>query len=229
MSSIATGSLRSLAILAGMVGLASQSASAAIISDVSFFEPISHTLIDFETDDSGNPIELLQAQSAPMPLDAYDALGVTFSSPSGMRWTNDGNAPFDAAQLVGGSGTVSIPSTFVNTFTITFSVPVRSFGMFVVNNRLRDAAGPTFLVRDTMGMTLELIQFTSDFYDGQFSNANTLADYGFLGGTYDVDIGSIEVVKTHAIFDDVRFAQIPSPGTLALGGLGLLAAARRRR
>jgi len=208
---------------------AGTAASASIITDAAFFPPIPHTLISFESDGNGNEIPLLNAATQAMPADAYSAQGVSFTSPTGMRWTNDGNTLFDAAQLSGGSPANAIPSTFVNNFTITFSVPVRAFGMLVVNNRLRDPIGPTFFIRDTQGNMIDTLTFDSVFYDGQFANANTVADYGFLGAQYGVDIGSIEISKTHAIFDDLRFSAVPAPGPIALTGLALLAAARRRR
>ncbi len=212
-----------------LVLVAASGASATVITDAAFFPPIPHTLISFETDGAGNTIPLMNAATQAMPANAYDNLGVSFTAPAGMRWTNDGNSLFDAAQLSGGSPANAIPSTFVNTFTITFSVPVRAFGMLVVNNRLRDPVGPTFFIRDTQGNTIDTLTFDSQFYDGQFANANTVADFGFLGATYGVDIGSIEISKTHAIFDDLRFSAIPAPGPIALTGLAILAAARRRR
>lgn len=224
-------SLKAAQILVGsaLVASAGAAANATIITDAAFFPPIPHTLISFENDGAGNAISLLNAATQAMPANAYDNLGVSFTASSGMRWTNDGNSLFDAAQLSGGSPANSIPSTFVNNFTITFSVPVRAFGMLVVNNRLRDPIGPTFFIRDTQGNMIDTLTFDSIFYDGQFGNANTVADFGFLGATYGVDIGSIEITKTHAIFDDLRFSAIPAPGPIALTGLAILAAARRRR
>src|SRR5262245_66420189 len=88
------------ALRAGFVALAAATAcataQASVISDASFFNAIPTTVINFETDGNGSAINLIQGQSQAMPLDAYSSLGVAFGTQ--IRWVNDGNVAFDAAQ-----------------------------------------------------------------------------------------------------------------------------------
>jgi MYXO-CTERM domain-containing protein len=206
------------------------SARAAVITDPGFFPAGQSTLINFETDGAGNPITLIDGQRQAMPSNAYAAQGVTFAGVgSQLYWVNDGNAAFDAAQLIGGSPDNSIPSSLCNQFTLTFTTPVRAFGFFIANNRLVDAAGPSFLVKDTGGNVITTVQFGAPFIDGTTSAPNTTADYGFMGYQADTLIGSVTVTKQAAILDDLRFTSVPAPGPLALGAAGGLAMLRRRR
>ncbi|HYE61888.1 MAG TPA: hypothetical protein VD997_07815 [Phycisphaerales bacterium] len=213
--------------------LSAATANAALITDASFFTPYPTTLINFETDVLGNPITLLQGQRLTMPANAYSPLGVTFAGKGSepVYWVNDGNAAFDAAQTLGGSPNVSIPSSLTNSFTVTFSVPVQALGFFVVNNRIADPTGPVFVARDAQGNVLETATWGSMFIDNTISIPNTTADYGFMGITTSTPIASVTVTKVHAILDDFRFSPIPAPGTVSLAAVGaaLIASRRRRR
>ncbi|GJQ29267.1 MAG: hypothetical protein HBSAPP03_11510 [Phycisphaerae bacterium] len=207
--------------------LAACSAQAGIITDTAYFTPFPHTKINFETDGAGSTIGLIQGQTQVMPLNAYSNLGVDFLTP--VRWVNDGNAAFDAAQILGGSPANAIPSSFVSSFSFAFTVPVRAMGMFVVNNRLQDAAGPTFSLYDTQNVLITTVQFGGVFVDDTITIPNTTADYGFMGFEADRDIARVEVTKVHAIFDDLYFTAVPAPGVLALAGVGLGLVSRRAR
>jgi hypothetical protein len=222
----------------GVAGLAlcAGAAHGAIISDASFFDSKPTTLITFETNGAGSPVTLLQGQSLAMPANEYAALGVTLTGiGSSVYWVNDGNAAFDAAQTVGASPTVSIPSSLNNSFTLTFSTEVRAFGFFVANNRLIDSTGPVFVARDAGGNVIETVTFGnatngSPFVDGTFTIPNTTADYGFMGLVSSVPIASVTVTKQAAILDDLRFSAVPAPGMGAatILGAGLLGLRRRR-
>jgi hypothetical protein len=211
----------SLVLVASLAG----AAKGGVISDASFFN-FQHTHLNFEADGAGTPVTLLQGQSAVMPTNAYANKGLTFTSP--IRWVNDGNAAFDAAQTVGGSPTIAIPSSMHNTVEFTFAVPVRAFGAFVVNNAAVDAAGPTFTAYNASGQVLETVTFGAPFHDGQFTAGNTIAKYGFMGFTTTQDIARIVMTKQAAIFDDFRYG-VPAPGALALLGFGGVLVSRRRR
>lgn len=207
---------------------ATPSARADVINDPGFFSGIPTTLINFETDGAGNPITLIQGQRQAMPSDAYAPQGVLFTG-ANMSWVNDGNAAFDAAQSIGGSPTVSIPSSLCNQFTMTFTVPVRAFGFFVVNNRTADPIGPSFVARDAQGNILDTANWDAKFIDGTITTPNTTADYGFMGITTPDPIASVTVTKQAAIMDDLRFSPVPTPGAFALGAVAGIAVLRRRR
>jgi MYXO-CTERM domain-containing protein len=206
------------------------SAGAALITDAGFFSGIPTTVINFETDGAGNPITLIQGQRQVMPSDAYSPQGVTFVGTSGpVQWVNDGNSAFDAAQAIGGSPMISIPSSLCNQFTMSFSVPVRAFGFFVVNNRTADPIGPSFVARDSQGNILDTANWDAKFVDGTITTPTTTADYGFVGITTSELIASVTVTKQAAIMDDLRFSPVPGPGALALSAVAGLVGLRRRR
>lgn len=201
------------------------SAQAGIITDSSFFTSVPHTHINFETDGAGSPINLIQGQTQVMPLNAYSNLGVDFVNQ--VRWVNDGNPAFDAAQMIGGTPANSIPSSFVNAFAFTFNVPVQSFGFFVVNNRT--ASPLTIRAFDAQNNQITELVFGGVFVDGTIEIPNTTADYGFMGYAADVNIARVEVTKQMAILDDLMYSPVPTPGVLALLGAGLPVLTRRRR
>lgn len=213
-----------LAAVAGTV-LASH-AFAGVISDSSFFNSIPSTLIDFETNGAGAPLTLVDGQIALMPGAEYAAMGVTFSP--NIYWVNDQSAVFDTAQTLGGSLDHAIPSSQVNAFTMSFSVPVRSFGFWVVSNTA--FADPVFVARDASNNILETVTFTGGLVDGVVSSANVTAAYGFMGVYSSTPIASVTITKGAAIFDDLRFSStVPAPGLLPAGLVLLTIAQRRRR
>jgi uncharacterized protein (TIGR03382 family) len=221
--------VRSLAVLAAAGALA-PSSRAAYISDPSFFAPFPTTLINFETDGQGNPITLIQGQRLAMPSNAYAPQGVTFTGVgSPVYWVNDGNAAFDAAQILEGSPVNSIPSSLCNQFTLTFATPVRAFGFFVCNNRTADPIGPSFVAKDAQGNVIDTANWDSKFIHGTTTGPNTTADYGFMGLSTGTPIASVTITKQAAIFDDLHFTQVPTPGVLSLGAAAGVAVLRRRR
>lgn len=205
------------------LALSAGPAAADTIDDRGFFDPIPHTTIDFESRGDGSPLSLIDGQSLLMPANEYASLGVTFGPE--VRWVNDGNPAFDAAQFIGGSPQVAIPSADVDLFDIFFSTPVRAVGMFVANNRVEDPSGPVFTAYDAGGAVLGTASFGAAFIDGSIG----VADYGFMGILAGQDIARIRVTKEAAILDDLTFSPVPSPGAASLLGCGALVAARRRR
>lgn len=203
-------------------------AQAGIITDPAIFGSEPQTLITFENDGAGAPVSLLQGQSLVMPVDAYAAQGVVFLNQ--VRWVNDGSAAFDAAQLLAGSAPNAIPSSFVNVFEFNFTVPVKSFGFFVINNRAA-ATAPVLTAYDSGGNVLETVTFGATFLDGSLTVAQTTADYGFMGLFTSTNIAKVRVEKAAAILDDLRFSpsMVPAPGAAAALGLAGLLGLRRRR
>lgn len=197
-------------------------ANAGIITDRAFFDDIESSLIDFETDGDANPISLPSAQSQTFSSMEYASQGVVFQTP--VAWTNDGNGDFDAAQAIGGSPDIAIPSSDYDSVELTFTEPVRAFGLFIVNNNVVGEA-PTLTARDASGAVLETAVFGDIFRDGSIG----IADYGFLGVFSDTPIASVEITKTAAIFDDFHMSPVPGPGGLGLLGIAGTLALRRRR
>jgi hypothetical protein len=218
-------------LMAGAVVVAAAgTAQAGLITDVSFFNTLPTALINFEQDAFGNNISLLQGERLTMPTGAYAPLGVEFvGGASPVYWVNDGNAAFDAAQTLGASPTVSIPSSLTNAFTINFTVNVRAFAFFVANNRLADATGPIFVARDAGGNVLETANWGTAFVDGTIQIPNTTADYGIMGIYTSVPIASVTISKQAAILDDLRYSAIPAPGAVVLAGMGAALIGTRRR
>jgi len=205
------------------------SADAAIITSKSFFDELPSTTITFDVTGDGAPVNLIDGQSLTMPTAEYQAQGVLFQSP--ILWVNDGTTAFDVVQLIGGSLDISIPSASIDSFTILFTIPVRSVGFFVANNHIVDPAGPSFIARDAQNNILQSLVFgsqdiASPFVAGRFQ----FVDYGFMGLTSETPIASLTINKQAAIFDDFIFsAQVPSPSSLLPLGFAAVFAARRRR
>lgn len=222
--------LRSARIARGLFSVAALTlagtASAGIIDDASFFNPIATTKIDFETDGSGALVDLLEGQSKAMPLTEYAAKGLTFQNQ--VNWVYDGTSVFQAALTVGGSMNNGIPSFTVPSFTFNFTTPVKAFGFFVVNNRATDADGPEIVARNAQGNVIGTVTLAGHV-DGTFSDGQTIADYGFIGLFANEEIASVTVTKNMAVLDDLRFSPVPAPGAAVLAGAGGLLLLRRRR
>lgn len=216
-------SVHSVGVVVAVAGLA-WTAGAGVISDVSHFSSIPTTLVDFETNGGGSPVILAEGGTLLMPAGEYGALGITFSPQ--VHWVNDGSSDFDSAQAIGGSLDNAIPSSAVNVFTLSFSTPVRSFGLWVVNNHNVDAAGPIFEARDASNQLIESVQFNGGLIDGTVG----VASYGFMGVWSATPIASVTITKQAAIFDDLRISpDVPAPACGAVLGAAGLWSLRRRR
>ncbi len=199
---------------------ASGPVQAGIILEADFFSGIPHTLVTFETDGNGNPVILSNGDSRPMPFDEYAALGFTFNPV--IEWVNDAGEGFDAAQAIGGSPEISVPSATKDDYFINFSVPVRAFGFWTVNNNTVGIT-PVFEAYGANGL-IETVSFEGDAIDGTIGRA----DYGFLGIVADEYITGIHTTKEATIFDNFMFSSVPEPATLLLLGLGVLMLRRRK-
>ena len=187
-------------ILASTVVLAFMTTplAAEVIDDASYFEGFSMTIATFERDGGGNLVVLEEGESRHMPPDEYAALGFTFAP--AIRWVNDADPEFDAAQAIGGSPPIAIPGAGADDFVIEFSEHVRAFGLWVVKNRLVDPP-PRFTAYDRNGDVVDSVVFTGDLVDGVLG----IAEYGFMGIAGDVPIARVRIQKEAAIFDDLTF------------------------
>jgi hypothetical protein len=215
----------------------SRPASAMVILDSDFFSGTTRTVITFETDGMGNLLDLGQGQSQSMPADEYAHYGFTFE-PS-ISWVNDASPAFDEAQVIGGSPEIGIPAG-VNDFTINFSVPVRAFGFWVINNPLAQDElypGLTLQAYGADGLIEEVI-FEGDAIDGvivshdydgiPFDDIEDRAEYGFLGIASEKFITSAHVTKGATMLDNFTYSPIPEPATFLILNLGFLVLLRKR-
>jgi hypothetical protein len=219
-------------------------ASGAPIFDLSFFDTEPAVYIDFETDGSGAPVNLLDGQTLTMPAAEYAdydpenlhgfTTGVTFSPQ--VNWVNDGNL-FDNILDAFASPQNGISSADIDLFELAFSSPVTSFGLWVAdNNSIGTGTQPIFTIKDTQGQIIEVLDFnglSGAFHDGTFDVGGSIVNYGFMGYAINpqsqVTIGSVEIQKGESIFDDLTFVPVPAPSTLALSALTGIYALRRRR
>ena len=199
-------------------------AGAAPISDAAFFNPLSHTLVTFEVDGAGNPLNIAESGAVQMPAGEYASLGITFNP--AITWVNDSGADFEAAQAIGGSAPVAIPDFLEDAFRIQFSPPVHAVGFWVVDNTGRPTR-PQFTALDGALQTIEQVTFTGGFVDGTIG----VAAYGFMGITSTTPIAAVDIVKDATNFDSFRFSTVPEPSAAAAAALCgmLMTLARRRR
>lgn len=198
-------------------------AHGGIITDPGFFTPFAGqtTTITFDVNGAGGGVNLIEGASSAMPVNEYLSQGARFNQ---VRWVNDGNASFDAAQSIIGLGPIAIPSSQFNQFDIEFSTTVRAMGMWVINNTA-SASAPTFTAFNGSGQQIEATTFAGGFIDGTIG----VAQYGFMGIVSDQAIARVRVTLDAAIFDNLMFAPVPTPTGAGLFGLAALAWGRRRR
>jgi MYXO-CTERM domain-containing protein len=218
-------------------------ANADPVTDRAFFGPEA-TVIDFERRWDGTQVvsadldPLLEGETMPLPANEYASLGVTFGTD--LWWVNDGTAAFDAAQILsglagqGGSQSLSIPSTWLDSFDLHFTTPVDAFGFFVADNWSEPKrAAVVFEAYDASDNLIDVAIFGGAFVDDTVSVLNTTAAYGFMGISRNDEqnpIARVSITKGAAILDDLVFTQVPTPGAVGMLGLaGALSSIRRRR
>ncbi len=203
--------------LCAILAAAVPTAWAGTISDASFFSSLTHTVIDFETDGSGYATSHMQT----LWSDEYTALGVDFSDD--LTYIDETETYFEAAQAIGGSLEMSIPSPSEDAFSIIFSTQVRAVGFWVVNNNTVTEI-PTFVAKNSSGGTIDTVTFTGGLIDGTIG----IADYGFMGIWATEDIAQLDVTKDATLLDDLTFSPTPEPATLAVLAIGAALLVRRR-
>jgi len=210
--------------IAVITGLCAAANAQLVLLDQSVFTPGNSTFVDFETDGNGTPITLGAGGTQDLPAAEYAALGFTFSV--GIWWVNDGSPEFDAAQAVGGTPDIAIkPFQADTTFDILFSVPVKSFGFWIVDNNTL-AGGPSFTAFDAGDNEIGAAVFEG----GNIEGAIGVADYGFLGLASETMITKVTVNMRAANLDNFYFSPIvvPAPATAMVTCCGLFAMRRRR-
>ena len=195
---------------------------AGAITDATFFLPIDSVMIDFETDGFDNPLVIAEDGWQTLFFDEYSALGVTFDQD--LWWVNDSGVDFDSALAIGGSPDITIPGPAHDDFVMEFSVPVRAFGFWVINNNTSSTAA-SFTALRSGGGEIETVTFEGAFIDGTIG----VADYGFMGIYADEDIAGVRIIKDATNLDNLMFSDAPEPATVSLLALGGLALLRRRR
>ena len=187
-------------------------ARAGIILETDFFSSIPHTLVTFQVDGSGNPVDV---NDSPywrfMPLDEYASLGFTFSPglSSGVAWVKVN----DVDEMMP-PGLAALDNH--GDFNINFTVPVRAFGFFV--GHATSYPTPAFEAYSVDGQLIETAYFEGDAIDQTVG----LQDFGFLGIVSTEPITRIHVTGDIAGLDNFRYSQIPEPATVSLllvGGL----------
>jgi len=224
------------------------SAQAGVIGDRSFFAGIEHTFLDFETRGDGSPIGLGFKEALRIPADEYEVQGIRFGDP--VSWQDIGTPPNsggsvpDAVDAVGSWPTV-IGGGFEG-FAIEFLVPVRAFGIGVVQQGFIGFEEPSLdtttriTAFDAAGEVLGETRLWLDTIDGQtgglyaggaYGDEWRTFPYGFLGLATEEPIARIEFnMSWQSVFDDLHFSAIPAPGAgAAFALLGLGALTRRRR
>jgi hypothetical protein len=205
------------------------------IDDKSYFDPFDATVLSFETDGSGAPVEragggqLLPGERKTLPAAEYAGQGVLFNKD--IDWVHDGSAAFQAALTMGGSPVLGIPSDNHSTFAAEFPTPAQAVGVFAVWNADLGDAAPLMRAYDADDNLIDTVTLTGSLVDGSFGPpmTNFVVEFGFMGIEHAAGISRVEFEHSAGLFDDLTFTLIPTPASAALllGGLGL--AARRRR
>jgi hypothetical protein len=218
------GALTFLVAAAALV-FGGRPASATIILDSDFFAGTTYSVITFETDGLGNKLNLADGQVKSMPSDEYAHYGFTFEPD--VSWVNVAGAAFDEAQAIGGSPEIAIAGPDEDDFTISFSVPVRAFGFWVISNAAAADETSSNLTLEAYGADglIEEARFEGDAVAGVTGSGT---EYGFLGIASEKFITSVHVINGAATLDNFTYSPIPEPATAILLGLGCLVPLRRR-
>ena len=203
--------------------------------------------IGFDADAQGLPLSVNDGGTIPpggrlgLAANEYASLGLEFDD--AIEWVFDDSLAFQTAQISAGaatgplaspdsSGHIAIPGDD-GSFSMVFSVPVKSLGFVVI----ADASSvPAFTFRDEDGEIIApsqgssnpiLFQNQGDLVDGTVGGVS----YGFVGVSTQAStpIASVEVEVASGLIDDLVFAVIPAPATPAAVILAAGTVSRRRR
>jgi hypothetical protein len=213
---------RALALGALAVWVCS-TAQAGPIYDASFFSSITHTLITFETDRAGNPLNIPETDTQILYSDEYSPQGVVFDRD--IYWVNEDGNDFEAAQAIGGSPEISIPGPAVvmTDLIMSFNVPVKAFGLWVIDRNNKPNV-PSFQARNASGGVIETVTFQGAFVDRSVG----IQDYGLMGIYAEQNIASVKISYDYTDFDNLMFSPVPEPGCAVLLAAGAAAIMRRR-
>jgi len=176
------------AIAPALAGVSKSADGALIVDDRDFFAGIEHTFLDFETRSDGTDVGLGFAEALVIPSDEYLAQGIRFQNL--VAWGD--YHPVPDPDSIGGTSEAldavgSWPTAISGTtsgFSIEFVVPVRSFGIGVVQQGFIDFLAPdpsvttTIRAFDAEGFELGSVLLWDELIDGQFGNLYEGGKYG---------------------------------------------------
>lgn len=200
-----------------------------VIDDRAFFEPIDHSLIDFETDGAGLPITLGFNQTLTLSPEEFAGVGVRFETTALLEYFRSGSPSIRDAQRIGGSLENYLPFGTLDAgtpFQILFDTPVRAAGFFALT--VTTLPAPEFEAFNGFGESLGTFGLVGNLVDGVIADHVV---YGYIGIATDEPIARI-ALSNGAIgwgIDDLRFSAIPAPGAEVVVGVGIALLTRRRQ
>ena len=206
--------------------VAANPASGGVISDRSAFVG-DFTVIDFETRGDGTPL-ILDANDFWEPqADEFASLGFTMEA-STNEFGHD--LPFIAnatgtaqsvalLQAAGSTPNVMFASGVPGFVRFSFPIPISAIGMAIMNRA--DSGIVRLEAFDAQGSLIEAVEFVDDLIDGTVLGSDFGGkydfDYGFVGlSASDVPISEVIVHEWRTTIDDLHFAVIPEPSSIAL-------------
>lgn len=161
--------------------------------------------------------------------ETFDGIEIPDMQPNGPFVIND-DLSITVEGMMDTAGTANVsggefegelfPDSGHSAYVHTFDTPVIAFGQFY-----EGAASGLGLQIETADGNVDILDFYSGFDDGflGYIGSTPISSVRIIGGTDDTAVGEIYDAA------DVSYAFIPAPGSVALMGLGGLAAVRRRR
>ena len=230
-------SIGAIVVLAVGVGVCAP-ASAAVVTDPSYFTTIPHTYLDFEALPDGTVLADLTEQTAAfISRDAFVSQGVRFGSNPFWIRSNDVSAYESAYKQALQHGESPLHS--ITGGSVAFDAPVRSVGLLIAFDssspdmdasawlRFFDADNGLIdlvILDDRFG--LDTIAFEYSFGQSRFVH------FGFVGAAFETPIARFDINFATGVIpriDDLYFSAVPAPGAGAVFALAGALALRRRR